>query len=443
MVNTNAALASWDARERSVYETRTPRSAELFKRASRVMPGGDTRYSLAMHPYPTYVDEGHGTHVLDADGNAILDLIYNATSLIHGHAHPAISAAVQYQAGRGTSVLAPNSVQVELAEELCGRVGSLERVRFTNSGTEATMSMIKVARAFSRCDTILKIDGAYHGTFDGMEFNAVQPGAEEASPYTGGVPRNLADNLVMSSFNDTEGVVQAIERHADRLAGVIVTPMGSMGTWIPPRTGFLEAVREQTRKHGVLLLFDEVIAFRLSRGGAQERYGVVPDLTAFGKVIGGGLPVGAFGGRADVMSVTDPTVGPKVALAGTFNGNPLTAAAGLAALRLLDGDAYAKLESLGRLFAQGLDRVIVDLALPLEVRQQGSLVAVTPTPDAPVGWAHVNASMRMALLNREVLGWGVFALPTVMEPETVKDALGRIHDALQYPAKLLGNGDLQ
>ncbi|WP_326553181.1 aspartate aminotransferase family protein [Micromonospora sp. NBC_01813] len=390
-----------------------------------------------MHPYPAYVEKATGTRLQDADGNELLDLIFNATSLIHGHVHPAVTEAIRDQAGRSTAVLAPNAAQIALAEQMCSRVASLQRLRFTNSGTEATMMMVKTARAFTGRDLVLKMDGAYHGTFDGMELNAATPGSAQAVPYTGGVPANLGDNVIIGRFNDTAGVTALIERYADRLAAVIVTPMASVATWIPPEPGFLEGLRAATTQRDVLLLFDEVIAFRVALGGAQQRYGVTPDLTAYGKVIGGGLPVGAYGGRADVMAVTDPAGGPRVAHAGTFNGNPVTAAAGLATLRLLDADAYARLEQLGERFAAALRAAFTDLALPLGVRQVGSLVSVAVTDRTPALWDEVNATMRLALLNRGVCGWGVFALPTVFDEAEIDEAVSAIHDALREPAAAL------
>ncbi|GIJ23900.1 glutamate-1-semialdehyde 2,1-aminomutase [Micromonospora lutea] len=436
-MDAGSPIAHWITTERSTFEERTPASAALFQRACRVMPGGDTRYSLAMHPYPSYVEKASGTRLYDADGNRLLDLIYNATSLIHGHVHPRVTEAIREQAGRATAVLAPNAAQIALAEQLCARVPSLQRLRFTNSGTEATMMMVKTARAFTGRDLVLKMDGSYHGTFDGMEINATAPGSARGVPYTAGVPANLADNVIVGSFNDTDGVVSLIEQYADRLAAVIVTPMASIGTWIPPTPGFLEAIRAATAAQDVLLLFDEVIAFRVAPGGAQQRYGVTPDLTAYGKVVGGGMPVGAYGGRADVMAVTDPAGGPRLAHAGTFNGNPVTAAAGLATLELLDAEAYQRLERVGELFADGLRDAFTDLDLPLAVRQVGSLVSVATTDRTPTGWAEVNAAMRLALLNRGVCGWGVFALPTVIDDAEIDEAVAAIHDALRVPAAAL------
>jgi glutamate-1-semialdehyde 2,1-aminomutase len=430
-------VASWIAAERARYQERSPRSAALYVRACRVLPGGDTRHGVGLDPHPAYADQGVGTDLLDADGHRVLDLIYNATSLIHGHAHPRVVDAVIAQAARGTAAVAPNSVQIELAEQLCGRVGSLERLRFTNSGTEATMMMIKTARAFMRRDLVLKMDGAYHGSFDGMEFNAREPMSAQAAPYNAGVPENLADNVVVAPFNDADRCTELIREHADRMAAVIVTPVASVDSWTAPAPGFLAALRAATSSVGVLLLFDEVLCFRLDPGGAQGRYGVRPDLTAFGKIIGGGLPVGAFGGRADIMAITDSRRGPRLSHAGTFNGNPVTAMAGLATLNLLDDEAYARLEQLGAIFAEGLRAIVTDLSLPLTVNHVGSLVSMIRSADAPADWDRIDAAMPIALLNRDILGWHRFAMATVMGDADVDTALARIHDALAQPARLL------
>ena len=428
---------AWITAEREHYEQRSPRSAALYARARRVLPGGDTRYGVSLHPHPIYADQGAGTDLLDVDGHRILDLIYNATSLVHGHAPPRVVEAVTAQAARSTAASVPNSVQIELAEQICRRIASLERIRFTNSGTEATMMMIKTARTFMRRDLVLKMDGAYHGSFDGMEFNAREPMSAQAAPYNAGVPGNLADNVIIAPFNNARRCTELIEQNADRLAAVIVTPVASMDSWTAPEPGFLAALRAATTAAGALLLFDEVISFRLGPGGAQGRYGTSPDLTAFGKIIGGGIPVGAFGGRADIMAVTDCHEGPRLSHAGTFNGNPVTAAAGLATLQMLDDAAYAHLEHFGVRFADGLRAVVADLALPLTVSHVGSLVSMIGSEEAPEDWGRIDAAMPIALINREVLGWHRFAIATVIRDVEVNTALARIHDALSEPARLL------
>lgn len=407
------------------------RSRDLHERAVRSLPGGDTRFSLGMDPWPTYIESAEGTRVVDVDGVSRLDLIYNATVLIHGHRHPRVIEALSCQLSKGTTWFAPNAGQVELAELLCARVPSVERVRFTNSGTEATMLMIKIARAFTGRDLVLKMDGAYHGSYDGLEFNAKSRESQEAVPYTAGVPANIGCNLIIGRFNDVNRVAALLESYADRLAAVVVTPVESIDSWVAPEPAFLRMLRDCTERHGILLAFDEVISFRTASGGAQQRYGVVPDITSFGKVIGGGLPAGAVGGRAEVMAVTDPVNGPRITHAGTFNGNPMSAAAGVAALALLDDAAYSRLDELGARFAVGLRSTIEWLGLPLHVSQVSSLVSVKAAPGAPASWAQVAPAMRMAMLNRGILGWRLFALPTVMSNTEVDEAIEAISDALE------------
>ena len=281
------------------YRRLTPGSARMFVRGGGVLPGGDTRYSITTPPHPLYFERGEGPYLWDVDGNRRLDLNNNSTALVHGHAHPDIVAAVRDRATLGTAWGGHSPLEVEWAQLICERVPSIERVRFANSGTEANMHMLKVARAFTGRDLVLKLDGAYHGTYDGFEFAATDNGG--ISPSTGGVPANLSENVVLGSWGGTEGVGQLIREHSGRLAAVILTPFRSAGGFAHPPDGFLETLREVTEETGILLLFDEVISMRLGMGGAQGRYGVTPDMTALGKLIGGGLPVGAFGGRADIM----------------------------------------------------------------------------------------------------------------------------------------------
>ena len=394
------------------YRRITPRSATLFVRGGGVLPGGDTRYSITTRPHPPYFVRGEGPYIWDVDGNRRLDLNNNSTALVHGHAHPDIVTAVRSQAGSGTAWGGHNPTEVEWASILCERIPSIERVRFANSGTEANMHMLKVARAFTGRDLVLKLDGAYHGTYDGFELAATPDGG--AVPSTGGVPANLSENIVLGEWGDTEGVAALIRENADRLAAVILTPFRSAGGFAHPPAGFLEALRSVTVDEGVLLLFDEVISLRLAMGGAQDRYGVVPDMTALGKLIGGGLPVGAFGGRADIMAVTDPLGDMKVALAGTFNANPMTAAAGVAGLRLLTPEVYDWIDHLGRSLREGLSSAVSERGLPLRVEGGGSLLSLAcePEVDRP---DVVMTGLSLAFGNRGGFGFPYLSTSSVME----------------------------
>jgi len=416
------------------YRRLTPRSAALFVRGGGVLPGGDTRYSITTRPHPPYFERGEGPYIWDVDGNRRLDLNNNSTALVHGHAHPEIVAAVRSQARSGTAWGGHNPIEVDWAQLICERVPSIERVRFANSGTEANMHMLKVARAFTGRDLVLKLDGAYHGTYDAFEFAATQDG--RLAPSTGGVPANLSENIVLGAWGDTDGVAALIRENADRLAAVILTPFRSAGGFAHPPEGFLETLRAVTADEGVLLLFDEVISLRLAMGGAQDRYGVVPDMTALGKLIGGGLPVGAFGGRADIMAVTDPLGDMKVALAGTFNANPMTAAAGVAGLRLLTPEVHERIDYLGRGLREGLSAAVAERELPLRVEGGGSLLTLACDPEVTRPDV-LMTGLSLAFGNRGVFGFPFVSTSSVMEEEHVEDVLKSAAAVLDQVAEAL------
>ena len=370
----------------------------------------------------------------DVDGNQLLDLNNNSTSLLHGHAHPDLVAAISGQAGKGTAWGAHNETQVRWAQILCERIPSIDRIRFSNSGTEANMHMVKVARAATGRNAVLMLEGAYHGTYDGLELEANAEGA--AVPSMGGVPPNLSENIILGKWGDADGVSRLVRENAARLAAVILTPFRSAGGFAPPPPGFLEALRTVTSTHSVLLLFDEVISLRLGMGGAQERYGVVPDMTALGKLIGGGLAVGAFGGREDIMSVTDPLGDMRVALAGTFNGNPLTAAAGVASLNLLSPDSFEHIDRLGEQLRSGLGAIVNDSELPLRVEGGGSLATVSfDAGAAGTEWAETTdlalAGLSLAFANSAVWGFPFLAISTVMDDRHIERALDSAEVVLQ------------
>ena len=419
-MNSENRLLDWYRAVVDDYRRLTPRSAALFVRGGGVLPGGDTRYSITTRPHPPYFERGEGPYVWDVDGNRRLDLNNNSTALVHGHAHPEIVAALRAQAGSGTAWGGHNPTEVDWAGIICERVPSIERVRFANSGTEANMHMLKVARAYTGRDLVLKLDGAYHGTYDGFEF--ATEGNSGVSPSTGGVPANLSENVVLGAWGDTEGVARLIREHAGRLAAVILTPFRSAGGFSHPPEGFLETLRAVTTDEGVLLLFDEVISLRLAMGGAQDRHGVTPDMTALGKLIGGGLPVGAFGGRADIMAVTDPMGDMKVALAGTFNANPMTAAAGVAALRLLTPEVYGWIDHLGGLLRAGLSGAVRDRGLPLRVEGGGSLLSLACGPKVARPEV-LMTGLSLAFGNRGIFGFPYLSTSSVMEEHHIESVL--------------------
>ncbi len=348
----------------------TTRSRELYEQALKVMPGGVTRTSIYSEPYPIYLERGDGCRVWDLDGTRRLDLVVNYTALLAGHAHPAVVRAIQEQAARGTSFAAPNPPEVRLATELVARVPSLEQVRFTNSGTEATMMALRLARAFTGRTKFAKGEGGYHGSHDLVQ-----------DPALAGTLPEVSDYAVVFPYNDAAAATELIDRHGHELAAVIVEPIMGSGGMIPADLEFLQALRAACDRHGSLLIFDEVISFRVARGGAQEKYGVLPDLTTLGKVIGGGLPVAAFGGRADVMQLLDPRREGFLPQAGTLNGHPLGMAAGAATLELLTPEVYAELDRRGERTREGLRALFAEHEVPAQVTGVSSLMQVHFTPD--------------------------------------------------------------
>jgi glutamate-1-semialdehyde 2,1-aminomutase len=362
------------------YTQVSPASRALWERALESLPGGNSRTTIFHDPYPLYAVRGEGCRVVDADGFERIDFISNYTSLIHGHCHPRVVAAVQRQAETLMSAAAASELEVELAETIRERLPSIELLRFTNSGTEATMQAIRAARAFTGHSVILTFAGAYHGTH---EYGVSIPADASLPPGSLGVPEAVAGTIVVAPFNDVEATRAAVDPRSDDLAAIVVEPVLGAAGVIPAEPGFLSSLRELADDAGALLVFDEVIAFRIGYHGAQGRYGVQPDLTTLGKIIGGGLPIGAFGGRAEVMSLFDPRAEQRLAHGGTFNANPLSMAAGLATLGELTPEALDRLESLAEELSAKLEQLFADAGQPATVTRVGSLFNVHFT-DGPV-----------------------------------------------------------
>jgi glutamate-1-semialdehyde 2,1-aminomutase len=363
----------------AVYRQTTPASRALHERAVAVMPGGTTRTTTYFDPYPLYIERGEGCRVWDADGTERIDMLGNYTAMILGHAHPKVVEAIRKQAARGTGFAAANPIEVQLATLLCDRVPSLDAVRFCNSGTEATM----FARAFTGRPKIARIEGGYHGTHDYAEVSthpvvseAGAPDAPIARPDSIGTPEWAVEQTVVLPFNNADAAEAIIRRVGGQLAAVILEPIIGAGGVIAATVEFLQRLRTVTQELGILLIFDEVISFRVASGGAQQLYGVTPDLTTLGKIIGGGLPVAAFGGRADVMEILDPRRNPNIAQGGTYNGNPLGMAAGLATMSELTPDVYEALNRQGTRVAEQLSEVFASRVVPVQVNSVGSLFAL-------------------------------------------------------------------
>lgn len=353
---------------------RTTRSSELYQRALNLMPGGVNSPVRAMRSIgrdPIFIASAEGSSLIDVDGNQYIDWVCSWGPLIAGHAHPAVVDAVARAAAGGTSFGAPTEGEVVLAAEMTQRVPSVEMVRMTSSGTEATMSALRLARALTGREQILKFSGAYHGHVDGLLAQAGSGLATQGIPASPGVPRAAAQGTVVVPWNDRRVVIEAAERY--ELAAILAEPVPANMGVVPPTEGFLELLRELTADSGALLIFDEVITgFRVARGGAQERYGVLPDLSILGKVIGGGLPAAAYGGPASLMERIAPAG--DVYQAGTLSGNPLAVAAALATLKLLEDRAYERLAELTELLAQGLQQAADDAGLAFCVQSVPGLL---------------------------------------------------------------------
>jgi glutamate-1-semialdehyde 2,1-aminomutase len=405
------------------YEDRTARSRELYGRARRSIAGGTTRSSVWFEPYPLYAASGEGCRIVDADGVERIDCIGNYSALVLGHRHPAVLAAIAAQLERGTAFSAPSEREVELAELLCERLASVERVRFTSTGTEATMYAMRVARAATGRTVVARFEGGYHGTHDFAQVSthpdlaaAGDPRRPSAVADGPGIPPRVLEMTLVLPFNDLEGAKVLLAERAADVAAVIVEPvMGSCGC-IPAEEGFLEGLREITRELGMLLIFDEVISLRLGYGGAQGVYSIEPDLTTMGKIIGGGLPVAAFGGSADLMGIVDPEAPVTMEQAGTYNGNPLGTAAGAATMRELTPTAVERLNAAGETLRTELREVFAAHELDVQIVGMGSILAVHFT-NGPVRNYRDVAGADGELLGRFVIGMmneGIFLAPRGM-----------------------------
>jgi glutamate-1-semialdehyde 2,1-aminomutase len=361
-------------------------SEKLFAEALKYIPGGvnsPVRAFRAVGGQPFFVNRASGSKIWDVDGNELVDYVGTWGPAILGHAHPKIIAAVKAAADHGTSFGIPNPLEVTMAMLICERVPSVEKIRMTSSGTEACMSAIRLARGFTRRDKIIKFDGCYHGHADSLLVRAGSGALTFGNPDSAGIPPAFTQHTIVLPYNNVDAVKACFAANQNQIAGIIVEPVpGNAGLYLP-QPGYLEFLSEITKAHGALLIFDEVMTgFRLARGGAQERFGISPDLSTFGKVIGGGLPVGAFGGRAEIMDCLAP-LGP-VYQAGTLSGNPLAMAAGLANLEELEASgAYAKLEKLGEQLAAGMKDAAKSAGVPVQINSCGSMFCTYFT-SAPV-----------------------------------------------------------
>ncbi len=407
----------------------TERSAGLVDRAERLFPGGvnsPVRAFRAVSRPPLILERGEGPYVWDADGRRYVDYVGAWGPAILGHAHPKVIDAIVAATANGLALGATNPLEIELGEAIRAAMPSIERLRFTSSGTEAVMSGLRLARAATGRDLVVKFAGAYHGHSDGLLVEAGSGVATLAIAGSAGVPDAVAATTIVLPFNDPAAVTQAFVEHAGRIAAVIVEPVVANTGIIAPVPGFLEHLRTTTRADGAILVFDEVITgFRLGLGGAQARFGVTPDLTTLGKIIGGGMPIGAYGGRADLMDIVAPA-GP-VYQAGTLSGHPLAMAAGIATLAELDDSRYAALEESAAALAEGLAAAATNAGRDVAVVRVGSLLTVFFRTTPPVNAAEALASDREAYARffGAMLDQGVMLPPSQFEAWFVSMAHGR------------------
>jgi glutamate-1-semialdehyde 2,1-aminomutase len=396
------------------------KSDELFAEALRFIPGGvnsPVRAFRAVGGRPFFVDRAQGAHVFDVDGNDYVDYVGTWGPAILGHAHPKIVAAVRDAAGQGTSFGIPNPLEVRMARLICTAIPSVEKARMCNSGTEACMSAIRLARGFTGRDKIIKFDGCYHGHADSLLVKAGSGALTFGNPDSAGVPAAFTQHTIVLPFNDSQAVRAAFAANPNQIAGIIVEPVpGNAGLYLP-KPGYLEFLREITAAGGALLIFDEVMTgFRLALGGAQERFCIKPDLSCFGKIIGGGLPVGAFGGRAEIMDCLAPD-GP-VYQAGTLSGNPLAMAAGLAALEELSaGNAYARLEEAGAALEAGMKEAVRSAGIAARFNRIGSMFCCyfTDQPVHNLSDAMRSDRARFAKYFHAMLEEGIYVAPSQFE----------------------------
>jgi glutamate-1-semialdehyde 2,1-aminomutase len=371
------------SQEQATYERSNPQSKAAYERSVRVLPGGVSRTLCYFPPFPCQTAHGEGCWMVDADGNRRLDLFNCATTLILGHRPAVVVKAVEEQLRRGTAFQTNSGLETVLAEMLVDRVASVDQIRFTNSGSEGTQMAIRAARAFTDRPKIAKIEGGYHGTHDCVENSVRVPPGCGGAPETpvavagsAGITRGVLQDVVVIPYNNLEAAKRILAAHAAELACVIVEPiLGSVG-FVPAEREFLTGLRAEAVRLGILFILDEVQSFRLDRGGAQALFGITPDLTCFGKIIGGGFPVGAFGGRRDVMALFDSPAGGTVPHAGTFNANPITMAAGIATLEQLTEPVYARLNAMGDGLRKRLQTLAAQYKVPVVVSGIGSMFKI-------------------------------------------------------------------
>ena len=445
MVNQNAHPVVREITER--YLSRTSQSRRHLEAAKQWLPGGETRQASFYKPYPTIMTQGERCYLYDCDGHSYMDFQNNYTSLIHGHCHPAIVSAASAQLKKGAVLGTATELQYLHAAHLCKRIPSLEMVRYCNCGTEATLFALRASRAFTGRHAILKMDGGYHGGHEFVQvnynpnLNSEDSTDKFADPW---IPKGVFYDVFIVPFNDLKIAEDIIQKHRQRLAAVIVEPSLGAGGQIGPGPGYLKGLRELTAECGVLLIFDEIMSFRHHVGGMQASEGVEPDLTALGKIIGGGFPVGAFGGRAEIMDLFNPDHAQSIFHSGTFSGNSVTMAAGLTALELYDHGSVEQLNSLADKLKQGFRDAFQRIGIKGQITGCGSVFNVhwverepqnaKDTAKASRSAGPLPALFHLEMMNRgiHIAPRGMFALSTPMTENEVNTAIKIFEDTLKY-----------
>jgi glutamate-1-semialdehyde 2,1-aminomutase len=428
------------------YMQRTQKSKAHNEMARQFMPGGDTRSIAYYAPYPFFAVKGKGCRLYDADGNEYIDFVNNMTSLVHGHAHPHVMEAIRKQTRDGISHGLPVESQYQLAELLCRRIPSVEAIRFNNTGSEATMFCMRAARAFTGKDGFLKMDGGYHGCHDFVQVNTMPDFAAEDLPGVQpnkGIPVSVANDILVTPFNDLDIAKRVLKANHDKIAAIILEPMLGAGGGIGPQEGYLKGLRALADKYDVLLIFDEVISYRLHEGGFQALADVKPDLTALGKIIGGGLPIGAFGGRRDIMALFDPNNPDAVDHSGTFTGSASSMAAGYANLEIYTQPEIDRINTLGKYLADGLNAAMKRVGLTGSTRGIGSMTGIAFTDKPLITSKDVILSiipsvelmqyLHLEMLNRGIyfLHRGMFVISTPMTEKEIDHCVNNFEESLE------------
>jgi glutamate-1-semialdehyde 2,1-aminomutase len=431
----------------ATYIAKRPKSERLHKEAQKYLPGGDTRTVAFFRPFPSFFERGEGCRFHDVDGNAYIDFGNNQTSLIHGHAHPKIVEAVTQQIRRGSAVSAPVEHQFQLGKIICERLPSADKVRFCNSGTEATMGAIRLAREYRKRYKIVKIEGGYHGSHDIAEIS-VKPPVEKAGPADKprsvpedeSIPPKVVSDCIVIPFNKGDIAARIISENHDELAAVIVEPVLGSAGMVPSDPDFLRALRDITSQHKVPLIFDEVYTFRLSKGGYQEIHNIIPDITALGKIIGGGYPVGGIAGREEFMDLFNPMNPSFLVHSGTFNGNPVTMAAGVAGMSLLTQSEIHRINKLGEKLRAQFDNALEENGIIAQVTGTGSLSQIHFTTaevkdwrSAATGRVDLRSMAQLLLMDRGIFTAGrfMFNVSTPMSEKEVNQAGSALRETLR------------